>query len=223
MEERFKKKHIRIIVPLVVTVILLTLIILVFILVPLGPGLPPTGIREYRFIPGPNGPPVHDNTLYPVSTVNNTCTSVISVPLEGGLHAEYGVSGTSARLSVDSWYFQKYDDFQETTCQLCQNLLEKGSIEPVVLHIEDCDDNEYDLQATRYSTDLFQGYFIVAERPFLSSSEDYFIIFYGFIDDDHNRSSDRYVENLISQANIYAVRGSTRGLDCERCEKLGIE
>lgn len=217
MGKRLLKNHAAILIPLVGIFVVSAIILSSFILFPIGPGLPPPDIREYRFIPGAPGPAIRDSVIYPISVEKNSCPLVIPVLPGECLHAEYRVSGSLLNLSAVSWYFQEPEEFQETTCELCNFLLTNGSIEPVDLHIKDLDDGEYDLRATRFTTDCFQGYFIVAERPFLPSSDDYFILYYGIRDDGGNRNSDELVQNLISYADLNTAIGSLGGLDCEPC------
>ncbi|MFA5295703.1 MAG: hypothetical protein WC382_09320 [Methanoregulaceae archaeon] len=218
MGKSLLKNHARVIVLLIGVVVVLAVILSIFILLPIGPGLPPHDIRAYRFIPGPPGPAIHDSMIYPISV--GKISSPLPLSLHPGecLHAEYGVSGTTVNLSADSCYFHESEDFQAATCELCHYLLTNGSIGPIDLHIKDLDDGEYDLRATQFTTDLFRGYFIVAERPFLSSSDDFYILYYGINDDERNLNSEELIQNLMGFADLNtAAAGSLGGLDCEQC------
>jgi hypothetical protein len=219
MGRHLQKNHKEILVSIIGIAVVFAIIFVVFILLPIGPGLSPPDIREYRFIPGSlHGPKLLNNRLSPISVEKITSPSAISSSPGEYLHAEYAVSGTAAKVSVDSWYFQERDDFLKATCELCNYLRVKGSIEVVDLPMKNPDNIEYDLQATRVSTDLFQGYFMVAERPFLSSSDDYFILYYGFMYDENAQYSDELIlMSLISQAGFNKAREPLRGFDCERC------
>ena len=216
MGKSLLKNYARITVLLIGIVIVLAVILSIFILLPIGPGLPPPDIREYRFIPGsPYGPAIHDGALYLSHVGKSSCLLATSVPLGECLQAEYGVSGTAAKLSVNSWYFQGRDDLLKANYELCNYLCTGGSTEPVWLQMKYSDNNEYILQVTRYSTDFFQGYFIVVEHPFLSSSDDFYILYYGINDDGSNQNSEELVQNLMGFADLNTTTGSLGGLDCK--------
>jgi hypothetical protein len=218
MGKNLLKNYSRIIVLLIGIVIVVAAILSIVILLPIGPGLPPPDIREYRFIPGsPYGPAIPDGTLYLTHVGKSSCLLATSVPLGECLQAEYGVSGTAAKLSVNSWYFQERDAFLKANYELCNYLCTGGSTEPVSLQMKDSDNNDYILQVTRYSTDLFWGYFIIVEHPFLSSSDDFYILYYGINDDGINQNSEELVHNLMGFADLNTATGPLGGLDCEPC------
>ena len=217
MDRHLQKKHIAIIAA--ISGIAIVCFILVITFVPIGPGLPPPDIRKDWFIPPrSNTTDLNDTTLYPLTVEQTNCFPFISVPNGLCSHVEYGISTTEARLMADSLYFQKRNDFLQAHCELCNFLSSHGSTEPVLLHMKTPAGDEYDLSLTSYSTNTFQGYFFVVERPFISSSEDYFILYYGYLDDDSRRYSNEMLNTLIAQAGLDRTReGSVGRLDCERC------
>lgn len=118
---------------------------------------------------------------------------------------------------VDSLYFQNRDNFLQAQADLCDYLFTHGRTEPVLLSMKAPAGNEYDLSATSYSTNIFQGYFFVVERSFMSHSEDYFILYYGYLDDGSPRHSDERLNSLINLAKLnWAREGSVGRLDCEQ-------
>jgi hypothetical protein len=190
--------------------------ILIITLVPVGPGLPPFDIRNDWFIPHANITVSNDTLLYPFIVDQTNSFPFTSVPNGRCSHVEYGISATEPMLMAASLYFQKRDDFLHGQTELCHYLSAHGKTEPVLLHMEAPEGHEYNLSATRYSTNTFQGYFIIAERSFLSSSEDYFILYYGYPDSDSHRESEELLNSLIARAGLdWAREGSTGELDCK--------
>lgn len=217
MDRHLQKKHFAIIAA--VSGIVIVCLFLIFVVLPVGPGLPPPDIRKDWFIPGSDIKSIENSSIYLLGVEESTDFPFISD--QNGLcsHTEYRDTATGARLMTESCYFEDFDNFLQAQCELCNYLSSHGSIIPVLLHMKTPDGYEYTLSATAYSTDTFQGYFIVAERPFISSSEDYFILYYGYLDDASLRYSEERVHSLINDASLYATReGSVGKLDCERCD-----
>lgn len=216
MDRHLQKKHFAAIAA--ISGVFIVCLILIFVVLPVGPGLPPPDIRKDWFTPGSNTRAIEDTSLHLLSGEESHNLRILSG--QNGLcsHVEYRDTATNAMLVTESCYYEDFDDFQLARCALCDSLSSQGSFKPVRLHMKTPDGYEYDLSATAYSTDTFQGYFIVAERPFLPSSGDYFLLYYGYLDDGSLQYSEERVHSLIAQAGLSATHeGSVGIVDCERC------
>ena len=134
----------------------------------IGPGLPPPEIMSKWYIPGDfRGNEQPCSSLFP--EIAPYCNA----------------ANVSGGKFINVWYFDNESGFLKGENTLYRYLNENGNVSLQELNIvtEIIEENKTvetsDLNATRYKSPETSGYFLVYERPFLESREDYFIVYYG--------------------------------------------
>jgi len=160
------------------------LIVLVFFIgilalldfVAIGPGLPPPEIMSKWYIPGD----LRGN--------EQPCTSFFPE-----IAPYCNTANVSGEIFMNVWYFDDESGFLKGKDTLYRYLNKNGNVFEQELNISielDAIRDEANgswlpifgsqsINATRYESSETSGYFLVYERPFLESREDYFIVYYG--------------------------------------------
>jgi hypothetical protein len=159
-------------------VVILGILLVLFFMHPIGSGLPPPKVMPGWYIPDASKGKEHACTL-PFSKVSPYCDMV-------------NVSGEKFMVV---WYFDDESDFFKGEDALYRYLNENGNVFQQKLNIStelqekikrDEANNSWSptfgshsFNATGYKSPEMSGYFLVYERPFLETREDYFIVYYG--------------------------------------------
>lgn len=148
----------------------------------IGPGLPPPESMPEWYIP--EGNRIMECTSY-FPQVSGYCS-----------YMNYTRSGFDDQFFlVASWYFNDAKKFWQAQERLYQYLKDSGQVSTVELNIseemiEEIKNRESrqawvptygpkTFYVTQYESKTTSGYFLVYSKPFLSSKEDYFIVYYG--------------------------------------------
>jgi len=187
------------------------LIALVFIIgiwvlldfVAIGPGLPPPKLMPDWYIPGAD---------FNWDRNKNSCFS--SFP--NNISPYCNVGKFSDENFINVWYFDDESNFLTGEDVLYHYLKENGNLsqqeinisteiqevykremakntswEPLVPHL---------LNITEYTSHETSGYFIVYEKPFLKTREDYFIVYYGTMDKQNFTEEKPLLKKLIVES-----------------------
>ncbi|MEL4305363.1 hypothetical protein [Methanococcoides sp. LMO-2] len=179
----------------------------------IGPGLAPAEIMKEWYLPGGAGDNEADLSLFPAIS-------------------EYSASSRYSNSTIICvWYFEKKSSFLEGENNLSEYLKESGQVEILEINIT----NELDevinsrgknwqptngprvFDATKYEGTETSGYFIVYENPFLETSEDYFITYYGTKDTTNFNDKKNDLMYLIARS-YYLGEGNVTSLDFENSE-----
>lgn len=134
----------------------------------IGPGLPPLELMPKWYIPDASkGHGQTCETLFP--KISPYCN----------------VANISGGKFMNVWYFDNENEFLKGEATLYRYLNENGNVFQQELKIRTGIQEEIkvietiNFNATRYESPETSGYFLVYERPFLETREDYFIVYYG--------------------------------------------
>jgi hypothetical protein len=145
--------------------------------VAIGPGLPPPEIMSKWYIPGN------------LKGNEQPCTSFFP-----NITHYCNAANVSGKIFMNVWYFDSESEFLKGKDTLYRYLNKNGNVFEQELNISiETDDAKRDkandtwipiyvsqtINTTRYESSETSGYFLVYERPFLESREDYFIVYYG--------------------------------------------
>ncbi|UGV39802.1 hypothetical protein J7W08_06610 [Methanococcoides orientis] len=179
----------------------------------IGPGLPPAEIMKEWYLPDRASDKEADLSLFPTIS-------------------EYSAAGSYSNSTIMCvWYFEKKSSFLEGELKLSEYLKKSGQFKIVEINIT----NELDavindrgknwqptngprvFNATRYQGTETSGYFIVYRTPFLETSEDYFITYYGTKDTTNFTGKQNDILYLIARS-YYLGEGNVTSLDIENSQ-----
>lgn len=146
----------------------------------IGPGLPPSESMPKWYIPGA------------WQKSEKGCTSLFPK-----ISSYCDMGNFSGEKFISVWYFDGESEFLKGEDTLYQYLNSNGSVSQQKLNIstelqerikrEDANSSwgptvdSHSFNATEYESPETSGYFLVYERPFLETREDYFIVYYGIM------------------------------------------
>lgn len=134
----------------------------------IGPGLPPSESMPNWYIPGARQENEKGCASY-FPEISPNCNS----------------GNFSGEKLIIVWYFDDESKFSKGKDTLYHYLEERSNVSQQELNIRTGIQEEIkvietiNFNATRYESPETSGYFLVYERPFLETREDYFIVYYG--------------------------------------------
>lgn len=200
-----------------ITFLLLLIVALVgvwfiFDILPIGPGLPPPKGMPNQYIPGADD----------LKGNRNSCFS--SFPNNISPYCNAGKFSDGVFINV--WYFDVESNFLTGEDVLYHYLKENGNLSQQEINISTEIQEVYKrgqsdnnttwetfvprlLNITEYTSHETSGYFIVHEKPFLETREDYFIVYYGTPDTESFTEEKPTLKKLIAKSYLY---GKIHGL-----------
>lgn len=197
-----KERKKLILVGLLIVLIFFIGILTLLDFVAIGPGLPPSKVMPNWYIPGADDWQGNRNSCF--SSFPNTISPYCNV------------GKFSDENFINVWYFDDESGFFKGKDTLYRYLNKKGNVFEQELNIStelqkkikrDEAENSWcptfgsrSFNATGYESSETSGYFLVYERPFLETREDYFIVYYGFMGTENLTEQTPALKELIAES-----------------------
>jgi hypothetical protein len=183
----------------------------VFDILPIGPGLPSPKEMPNWYIPAADD-----------LKGRSSCSSYFS----NNISSYYNAGNYSDGVFINAWYFDVESNFLTGEYVLYHYLKENGNLSQQKINISTEIEELYKrgesennttwetfvprlLNITEYRSRETSGYFIVHEKPFLETREDYFIVYYGTTDTENFTEQKPTLKKLIAKSYLY---GKIHGL-----------